>query len=155
LLGLLVVPVMLGASCTKRDASPTISPSPSPTDPKVQVEQSYLKHWDVYAAALRNMDTSHLSEVLTGAALTTVTKQVEEQRRMNQPVLIRVEHNYSITLTGASMASVDDNYINHSVRLDPNTGQPIEKDPNQRVHKSYTLKKVNDTWKVSDIIAFK
>ncbi len=157
LLALAVAGLVLGFSCTSRNGSPDSSgsPSPSSTDPKAQVEQAYLNHWDVYAEALRNLDTSKLSEVLTASALTTVTSQVEEQRRMNQPVLIRVEHNYTITLTSDSTASVDDNYINHSVRLDPKTGQPIEKDPNQRIHKSYTLKRVNGIWKVSDIIAYK
>ncbi len=158
LLALIVVGLVLGFSCMSRNGSPDSSVSSSPsssTDPKAQVEQAYLKHWDVYAEALRHLDTSKLSEVLTGSALATVTSQVEEQRRMNQPVLIRVEHNYTITLTSDSTASVDDNYINHSVRLDPKTGQPIERDPNQRVHKSYTIKRVNGIWKVSDIIAYK
>lgn len=158
LLALVVIGLVIGFVVVNRGNGTPPNPSassPTPTDPKNQVEQAYLRHWDVYAEALRNLDAGRLSEVLTGAALTTVTRQIEEQRRMNQPVRVRAEHNYRITLLNDTTASVDDNYINHSVRLDGRTGEPIEKDPNQRVHKSYTLKKVNDTWKVSDIIAYR
>lgn len=158
LLALVVIGLIAGFLLLGRDGNSPAdnsTPSPTPTDVRTQVEQAYLGHWDVYADALLKLDASRLPEVLAGNALTTVTQQVEEQKRNNQPVRIRVEHDYRIVLTNDTTASIEDNYINHSVRLDPNTMQPIEKDPNQKVRKSYTLKKVNGSWKVTEIIAFR
>ena len=138
------------------------SPSPSstgssvtPTDVRAQVEQAYLRAWDVWADSLLRLDSSRISDVLTGKALEIVTAQVNEQRDKNQPVRVRAEHNYRIVLINAITASVDDRYINHSVRLDPDTLQPVEEDPNERVHRSFTMKLVDGTWKISEIIEYK
>lgn len=136
--------------------TPTISPSATGVRAvKSEVEQAYLEHWDVYAEALLTLDGSHLPEVLAGAALRVVQKQVKELSAANQPALVRVEHRYRITIVNEDTAIVEDRYINHTVRLDPTTMEPIEPDPNQRVHKSYTLKKVGGVWKVTDIVLYR
>lgn len=137
--------------------SPTSSPSPTAIGAeaiRAEVEEAYLRYWDVYASALLELDPSGLDQVLTGDALRIVTQQVEEQRAKNQPVRIRVEHHLRITILDATTASVEDRYVNHSVRLDPDTMEPIEPDPNQRVRRSYTLEKVGEVWKVSFIIGY-
>lgn len=157
LFGLLVIGLVMGfllATCNKTP-SPTSSPSPTPTDPRVQVEQAYLRYWDVYADANLKLDTSRLEEVLTDDALRDVREQIEGQKAKNQPVRIRVEHDYHILLVDEMTATVEDTYVNHSQRLDPKTGQPVDPDPNQRVRRTYTLKKVNGTWKVSFVVGFK
>jgi hypothetical protein len=101
------------------------------------------------------LDPSVLPQALAEDALDNHRRQVEQQRQKNQPVRIRVEHNYRITVISNERVSIEDNYVNHSVRLDPNTMQPIEEDPNERVRNTYTLKKVNGTWKVTLIVGFK
>jgi hypothetical protein len=142
------------------DASPpaassqTTSPTPTPTDPPVQVEQAYLHAWDVWAEALMTLDPSRLPEVLTGDALELVRGQVKAQRDKNQPVRVRVEHDYRIVLVDAATASVDDRYVNHNVRLDPETLEPIEEDPNEQVRRSFTLRLVDGTWKIAEIIGY-
>lgn len=138
------------------NSKPTVTPSTSSSgDVKTQVEQAYLREWDVYADALLKLDTSRLSEALADAALRTVTQQVDTQRAKNQPARVRVEHDYTIHIVNDTTATIDDTYINHTVRLDPKTMQPIEKDPKERVHSSYTLKKVSGTWKVTEIIEYR
>jgi hypothetical protein len=127
---------------------------PSPTDLRAQVEHAYLRAWDVWAESLLRLNPSKLPGVLTGRALQLVTAQVQEQRRMNQPVRVRAEHDFRIVLINATSASVDDRYINHNVRLDPRTLQPVEKDPNKRVHGSITLRLVDGTWKIADLIEY-
>lgn len=156
LLGLLVVGLVVGFLLANRggESPPDSSPSPT-TDVRAQVEQAYLRQWDVYAEANLKLDTSRLEEVLTGDALRIVRDQIEEQKAKNQPVRIRVEHDYRILLVDEMTATVEDNYVNHSQRLDLKTGQPVEPDPNQRVRRTYTLKKVNGTWKVSFVVGFK
>ena len=121
---------------------------------RAQVEQAYLHAWDVWADALLRLDTSRLPDVLTGNALDKITAQVDTQRDKNQPVRISVEHDYTITLSSDSKATVDDNYVNHNVRLDPKTMEPIEDDPNDRVRLTFAMTRVGGTWKISEIIGF-
>jgi len=142
-----------GSSGSTRTTPPN-SPSATPTDVRAQVEQAYLNAWDVWAEALLDLDPSRLSDAFTGRALKLITAQVEEQRRENKPVRIRAEHNYRIKMLDAETASVDDRYINHNVRLDPKTLEPIEEDPNRPEHRSFTLKLVNATWKIAKIIEY-
>ncbi|MGH9201411.1 MAG: nuclear transport factor 2 family protein, partial [Vicinamibacterales bacterium] len=131
------------------------SPSPTPTDVRAQVEQAYLHYWDVYAEAMRSLDSSRLGEVVAEDALENHRSQVGEQKQKNQPVRISVEHDYRITIVNDSSASVEDNYVNHSVRLDPQTKEPVEEDPNKRVRRTYTLKKVDGTWRVTLVVGFR
>lgn len=152
-IGLVVGFVLVGGDNPTPNAS--TSPSPTPTDERAQIEQGYLHGWDVWADALKRLDDSRLPEVLTGDALTKITAQVKRQRDKNQPVQIRVEHNYRITVASETTASVDDNFVNHNVRLDPKTMEPIEKDPNKRVRNTFTMRLVGGTWKISDIIEFR
>jgi hypothetical protein len=134
--------------------TPPVTTSTTPTDPQAQVEQAYLDAWDVWADALLQLDASRLPEAFTGRALELIAGQVEEQSQSNEPVRIRAEHNYTITILDAQTASVDDRYINHNVRLDPDTLEPIEEDPNRREHRSFTLKLVDGIWKIERIIEY-
>lgn len=130
------------------------TPTPATADVKAQVGQGYLHAWDVWADSLLRLDASRLPEVLTGRALETITNQVEEQAGKNQPVRIRAEHNYRIVMIDATTASVDDRYLGHNVRLDPETLEPIEKDPSKLVRKSFTMRMVDGTWKIAEIIEY-
>lgn len=134
------------------DPKTSSSPKPSPVSMEAEVEQAYLRYWEVYADALLNLDEGRLEEVLTGEALETTRQLVEEQTSKNQPVRVRVEHDYRVIVAGDDFATVDDNFLSHSVRLDPRTGEPIEQDPNLKVRNSFTLRKVGGTWKVAEII---
>jgi hypothetical protein len=153
LMGLLTLGNNDGSSGSTRTTPPD-SPSATPTDARAQVEQAYLDAWDVWAEALLELDASGLPEAFTGRALELVTAQVEQQMRSNEPVQIRAEHNYTIAIIDMETASVDDRYINHNVRLDPDTLEPIEKDPDRREHRSFTLKLVDGTWKIERIIEY-
>lgn len=135
--------------------TPSVTTSTTPSDPRAQVEQAYLRAWDVWADALVKLDASGLREAFTGHALQLITAQVAEQKGKNEPVRISAEHNYTIRLIDAQTASVDDRYINHNVRLDPNTLEPIEPDPDNPEHRSFTLKLVDGTWKIATIIEYR
>jgi len=143
-----------GASGATPTTPPPTSPSETPTDVKADVEQAYLAAWDVWADALLHLDPSRLNESFTGKALNVLTAQVQEQKRKDEPVRIRAEHNYAITLIDPQTASVEDRYINHNVRLDPDTLEPIEPDEETHVRTSFTLKLVGSTWKIAEIIEY-
>jgi hypothetical protein len=161
MLALLLAGLVVGFLTLDGKGSPSPSPSSptsnsvTPPDVRAQVEQAYLRAWDVWADSLLRLDPSRLPEDLTGRALEIITKQVQEQAKKNQPVRIRVEHDYTIVLINATMASIEDRYINHNVRLDPKTLEPIEKDPNHRERTTFTMELVDGTWKIAEIIEYK
>ena len=125
-------------------ASPTSSFSPFPTatasptleQEREQVRQAFFRYFDVYAAAERSLDPSHLPDVAAGQVLDYATAAVEHARSLNQPWLVRADHTITAVvvtngLGGPNLgAQVDDTFVDHSVKLDPHTLQPIEADPN-------------------------
>jgi hypothetical protein len=160
LLAVLVTVLLVGFLALGNDGqssgttTPPVTTGATPSDPRAQVEQAYLHAWDVWADALTSLDPSRLTESFTGKALNVLTAQVQEQKRKNQPVRIRAEHNYTITLIDPQTASVEDRYINHNVRLDPDTLEPIEPDQETHVRTSFTLKLAGSTWKIAEIIEY-
>ena len=155
--GLLVGFLALGNDGESSGNTPTTPPtttSSTPADPRAQVEQAYLDAWDVWADALLELDASGLSEAFTGRALQLITDQVEAQLQEDEPVRVRAEHDYTVTILNATTASVDDRYVNHNVRLDPETLEPVEPDPNRPEHRSFTLRLVDGTWKITSIIEY-
>jgi hypothetical protein len=161
LLGVLVAALVIGFLVLRgsNDSPPpststTGTPTPTSTDVRVQVDEAYLHAWDVWAEALLELDPSRLPEVLTGRALRVVEQRLKKQREENQPVRLSAEHNYRIVIVDPTTASVDDRYVNHSVRLDPDTLEPNEEDPNQRLRTSFTMRLVDGTWKIAEIIEY-
>lgn len=160
LLAVLVAGLVVGFLALGNDdqssgtTTPPVSTSATPADPRVQVEQAYLHAWEVWADALLHLDAPRLSESFTGRALKVLTEQVMKQKRMDQPVRISAEHNYTITIIDPQTASVEDRYVNHNVRLDPDTLEPIEPDQETHVRTSFTLKLVGSTWKIAEIIEY-
>lgn len=154
-IGLVVINSREGPSAPRAGPASPDTPAPSPHDPRAEVEQAYLRFWDIWTQANLTLDPKLIEQVTTGKQLELLSEQLEEQRTRNQPVKIAVEHSYEVLVTGSSTASVEDRYVNHSVRLDPRTMQPIEPDPNIPVRKSHTLRKADGRWKVAEIIEYR
>ncbi len=131
-----------------------VTPTPTQTNTKVDVERAYLAYWDAYTEALLNLDPTPFDDVTTGEALRTSRSLVQDQAASNQPVRVRVEHKYQIAVVREDFATIDDTFISHSVRLDPKTQEPIEPDPKTSIRNSYTLRKVGGKWKVTEIIGY-
>lgn len=115
-----------------------------------EVEQAYLKAFDIYVDALRRLDASRLPEAFTGEALALYTQEVADLKAANTPVRYEVEHDYDVSVNGEA-AEVVDNYVNHSVLLDGSTGQPLEPDPNQRLEYRFVLERREGKWLVVDV----
>lgn len=142
-------PVDAGSTPT---ASPTSQASPTALTPRAEVRGAYLRQWDVYAQAVGSLETDGLEEVLTGKALSVVRDEISDLRRKGLAVRVEVEHDIRrVRIADAVTAVVVDRYVNHSVTIDADTGEPKERDPNQIVLEAYTLKKVEGVWKVSAI----
>jgi hypothetical protein len=131
-------------------ASLTTPPSTQAQTVEEEVEAAYLRSWEVYAEAMLELDERSLSDVYGGEALSAAHREIEELREANQRARYQVEHDYTIEVKGTE-AFVVDSYINHSVTLDGQTGEPIEPDPNNRRRQVFVLQKEGGSWKVIEI----
>ena len=157
LAALLAVLLTIGILIVNREdddgPSPKTSPSAQPTDPKAQVEVAYLRYWEVWKEANLKLDPSILDQVMAGDALEKAQQVIEQAKTNNEPVLIRVQHDYNISIR-PEFASVDDSVLDKSVRADPETQKPIGPERNEVIRNSYTLKKVGGQWKVTFVTGY-
>ncbi len=165
LLALAVVAVLL-AGCqgdtTRTPPSTSASATPSTTGVQpttastasgaAELVAAYLRSWDVYADALRRLDASRLPTAFAGSALRVARQEVADHKAQGHPSLVRIDHHPKVLLVNATDGLVQDNYQNHSVLLDPKTGAPIEKDPNETVYQRQSLKRIDGAWKVVEVI---
>lgn len=121
-----------------------------------QVRQAFFAYQDAFALAGKTLDPGPLASFSQGQVLDYAQSAIEHARALNQPYLVRVDHNITsiIVLRGLGGpnlgAQVNDTYVDHTVRLDPKTLQPIEADPNHRGQKSYTFQEVSPgVWKAT------
>jgi hypothetical protein len=150
---LLPVLCLLAACSGSSPASPSASVTEPPTSTttasvEAEVEAAYLRSWEVYAKAVRDLDPSGLEESYADDALTVVLDEIARLKTAGTPVRIRVEHDFNTQITGDSQAIVMDTYVNHSVLLDPSTGEPAEPDPNKLVTDLYAMREIEGAWKV-------
>jgi hypothetical protein len=132
-------------------ASLTTPPSTQAQTVEEEVEAAYLRSWEVYAEAVLELDPSGLEETYAERALQVERDEVARLKAANTPVRVRVEHDYSIAMTGNDRALVTDAYVNHSVLLDPSNGEPAEPDPNKQVTDLYAMRVIGGKWKVVHI----
>lgn len=129
------------------DPDPMTTSTTEALTPEEEVEAAYLKSWEIYAEAVRQLDLSGADAVYANAALTTLQEEIGRHRQNGTTVLVEVEHNYEISILETGRAIVLDEYVNHS-RLSDEHGNPIEPDPNETITELYTLLKLDGQWKV-------
>jgi hypothetical protein len=134
--------------------STTAAPSTTSTTLSAQAEllAAYNHSWEVYADALRRLNPGRLPTAFGGSALKSVRAEVATQKARQQPVRIDVEHDPKVLLVTATDGVVADEGINHSVVLDPATGQPAEQDPNESFRERRSFKFLDGAWKVVEVI---
>jgi hypothetical protein len=140
-----------GTTATRATAAAPTTSASTRSDAEVLLA-AFRRSWQVYADALRRLDTSRLPSAFAGRALRAVRSEVAEQKAKRQPVRISVEHHPKVLLANASDGVVQDHGVNHSVILNPATGQAAEPDPNERFSEHRSFKLVDGTWKVVEII---
>jgi hypothetical protein len=149
------IALVAGCGGDDDDAAPPATVGTVTTSTTLSVEQeveaAYLRSWDVYTEAMRTFDTSQLKEVYIGEALALRLDEVGDLEAANTPARMSVEHDYEITVDGET-AVVVDAYVNHSVLVDPMTGEPTEADPNNRLTTRYEFRKVGDTWRIERVL---
>ena len=159
----LVLVTIVGCGGSDDDGSPSATVAPPDTTerttstealtPEEEVEAAYLKSWEIYTESLRDFDGSLYPEVYADEALSSRRAELERLKAANTPVRIEVEHDYSLQIVGeGEQAVVLDQYRNHSVLLDGETGEPIEDDPNTIVRRQYPMKRIDGKWKIVAIL---
>jgi hypothetical protein len=138
------------ASVTTASSHPSTTSSSVALTPEQEVEAAYLRSWDVYAKAVRELDPAGLEESYTGDALDMVRAEVERYRQAKTPVKVRVEHDYEVRVVDDQTAGVFDTYRNHSVVVDRD-GNPVEQDPDEVLSEIYSMRRDGETWKVARI----
>ena len=139
------------------ESSPSATVGTAPTTSTTlsveqEVEAAYLRSWDVFAKAALELDSTGLEHSYGGPALDVVVEEINELKSAGTPVRYEVEHDYDIHVASdGELAEVRDSYVNHSVLLDPATGEPAEPDPNKVLHEVYLMQRIEGEWKVVDI----
>lgn len=145
---------LLVATATISAPTVTVVSSQLPTQTPTQreVEAAYQKYLDVYAQAVADLDTSHLTDVLDGQALQWVTDEVNDLKAQGRPVkVIEDERLLLFGRTTDTSATLVDEYISRSVYVDPATKQPLSRStPPTRVRQSYEFRKIGGVWKIVD-----
>ena len=130
----------------------TAEATPTPTVEETVIE-TYLRYWEVYGEGLFNLDTSRLSEVMTGPRLERALDEVESLREDGRAVKIVVENHPVVVQVEGDQAVVFDEYENQSHFIDPATKEPVG-DPGTKevIRDTVTLTRSGQTWKVLDSV---
>lgn len=132
------------------------APPTSASTTRSEIERAYRHFWETWAKANLNLDHGSLQEVAIDPALQNLVSQIEAQKLENQPRRVRVDHDYRIIIArdadGEQTAYLEDRYVNHTVRINPESGEETEADPNELVRATFVLKRVGRLWKVAEII---
>lgn len=137
------------AATTATSAPMTVTPSPED-----EVLDAYANYWSVYAAALRDRDSSHLAEVMTGPRLDRALTEVETLKTQGQAVQIVVNSRPVIVSIEGDRALVMDEYENQSHLIDPTTKQPLQTTPapGPTLRDRVTLQRSDSGWKVLETV---
>ena len=114
-----------------------------------EVEQAYLKYWEVYSEAMYTLHTSRLSEVAAGERLEQAISEVEKLKAQGKAAKIDVEHHFFVFDVAANSARVHDEYVNNSYAIDPETKRPIgAPGKSESIVDTYFLERIDGVWKV-------
>lgn len=137
-------------------AVPTVAASPtglpvasSPLER--EIEEAYLRYWDVLTQAYLNLDTSRLSEVMSGAELARQEQQIRDLKAQGRAAKLEAQHRIAFVQVSADHAVIYDEYLNRSIFVDPVTKQELPtKEPPATEKISFEMRKINGNWKVVD-----
>lgn len=116
-----------------------------------EVEDAYLRYWDVLKQAYLSLDTSRLGEVMAGAELSRQEQQIRDLQSKGRAAKLEVDHRIAFANISPERAVVYDEYLNRSLFLDSATKQELPTKEQPEIEKlSFEMRKINGTWKVID-----
>jgi hypothetical protein len=115
-----------------------------------EVEQAYLRYWEVYSEALYQLDTSRAHEVAAGEELRRIEEEVAGFRDRGRAVRVDVSHTYFIYDVTDDEAKIYDEILNRSYTVDPETKEPSQGPDIADLQKDiFFLEKIDGVWKVT------
>ncbi len=130
-------------------AAPVAKPTADPAVAK-EVEQAYLKYWQVYGDALLSLDTSRVPDVAMDEELRRIQEQVDSFKQRKQAVRVDVSHRYFVFDVSGDDAKVYDEITNRSWAVDAVTKEPSKGPGESDLEKdTYFFKKIDGTWRVT------
>jgi len=139
---------------TSSPAATTITSVPTTVTPSQEDEvlDAYANYWSVYAAALRDRDSSHLAEVMTGPRLDRGLQEVADLEAQGRAIALMVESDPVVLEVRGDQALIADEYQNNSYYIDPETKQPVGATPSapETLKDTVTMERVDGVWKVRD-----
>lgn len=144
-----VVAAPTAVSGVTSDSLPGVRVANSPLER--EIEDAYLRYWEVLKQAYLSLDTSRLSEVMAGAELSRQEQQIRDLRSKGRAAKLEVDHRIAFANVAEERAVVYDEYLNRSVFLDAATKQELPtKEQPQTEKTSFEMRKINGSWKVID-----
>lgn len=130
----------------------TSAPTTVTTSPEDEVLDAYANYWEVYAAALRDRDSSHLAEVMTGPRLDRGLQEVAALEAQGRAIALMVESDPVVLEVRGDQALIADEYQNNSYYIDPETKKPVGETPSapETLKDTVTMQRVDGVWKVRD-----
>ncbi|MPZ16150.1 MAG: hypothetical protein GEU73_17330 [Chloroflexi bacterium] len=142
----------LAAAATSPAAAGTSNPangSSSPLSLEQEIEEAYLRYWDVYSEALLNLDTSRIPEVAADDELRRIEEEVGGLRNRNEAARINVTHDYEILDITSTGGTVYDEALNQSYTVDPVTKtSPEGTNRSEILRDLYFFEKRDHMWKI-------
>ncbi|MPZ50274.1 MAG: hypothetical protein GEU75_13420 [Dehalococcoidia bacterium] len=163
--GVLAAILVLLAACSGDDSEPmanstspvstasvTSTATPAPTAEEAVI-RDYGRYWEIYGAALLELDSTALADVMTGPRLERALTEVTNLRQQGRAVRIEVENTPLVVSVNGATAVVLDTYENSSHFVDPVTKAALASpSAPQTIRDSVTLVRVGDVWKVLDTV---
>ncbi len=136
------------ATAAPAGAVASAKPTADPAQVK-EIEQAYLRYWEVYGEAMNTLDTSKLQEVAAGDRLQQAIAEVNDLKAAGKAAKIEVEHKFFVFSVTERSAAVHDEYVNNSYAVDPKTKQPVgTPGKGEAIVDTYFLERDGGTWKV-------
>ncbi len=116
-----------------------------------EIEAAYLHYWDVLALAYLETDSSHLAEAMSDLELSRQMQEIGDLKSQGRAAKLVVEHHIALVKVSPDSAIVYDEYLNHSVFVDPTTKQERPTSAPPETEKiSFEMRKIDGSWKVVD-----
>jgi len=114
------------------------------------------RYWAVLTPAWRNLDTSHLDQVLTEPRLSQESQTFADQRAQGKAIDVAVDRrNQQVRDVRVNEAVVYEEYLNHSTEIDLKTGAASgEATPKQQAAAYLFRRSASGDWKVAEVATY-
>ena len=153
-------------SATPVPPTPTVSlpwatpggptPTPLPVALSNEINDAYVHYWRVRERAFNELDEEILEKVSAGTELERDREEIARLRSQGRAVVTLVDLRFQIVNAQTERVIIYDEYSSRSYLIDTSTGLPPEPTPDSRrqVRMLFEMRKLDGTWKVTDVARY-